>query len=80
MSEDVLQMGVYVGIQQMEYTGMSAPYMSNIGPYCATSGPFSVAAGRLSFTYGSRGPSVSVFTCGRHTCTHLGIVSSAYAD
>lgn len=52
------EVGVYVGIQQMEYSGMSAPYLSSIGPFSATGGPFSVAAGRLSFTYGFNGPSV----------------------
>ncbi len=52
------EVGVYVGIQQMEYCGMSAPYLSSIGPFSATGGPFSVAAGRLSFTYGFNGPSV----------------------
>ena len=52
------EMGVYVGIQQMEYGGMAAPYLTNIGPFSATGGPFSVAAGRLSFTYGLKGPAV----------------------
>lgn len=79
-SGNVSRMGAYVGIQQMEYNGMSAPYMSNIGPYSATSGPFSVAAGRLSFTYGLKGPSVSVFTHGGHTGIQLGIVFNAYAS
>lgn len=78
-SENASRMGAYVGIQQMEYNGMSAPYMSNIGPYSATSGPFSVATGRLSFTYGLKGPSVSVFTHGGHTCKHLDITFNAYA-
>jgi hypothetical protein len=48
-------MGVFVGIQQMEYSGMSAPYLATIGPYSATGSAFSVAAGRLSFTYGLKG-------------------------
>ena len=52
------EVGVYVGVQQMEYGGMAAPYLSNIGPYSATGGPFSVASGRLSFTYNFNGPSV----------------------
>lgn len=51
--------GVYVGIQQMEYSGMAAPYMTNIVPFSATGSPFSVAAGRLSYTYGFKGPAVS---------------------
>jgi len=56
----VREVGVYVGIQQMEYGGMSAPYLMSIGPFSATGGPFSVAAGRMSFTYGFNGPSVSI--------------------
>lgn len=54
--------GVYVGIQQMEYGGLAAPYLQSIGPYSATGGSFSVAAGRLSFTYGFKGPAVSIDT------------------
>jgi hypothetical protein len=50
--------GVYVGIQQMEYGGLASPTLTTIGPFSATGGPFSVAAGRLSFTYGLRGPAV----------------------
>lgn len=50
--------GVYIGIQQMEYSGLAAPHLSSIGPFSATGGPFSVAAGRLSFTYGLKGPAV----------------------
>ncbi len=49
------EMGVCVGIQQMEYSGMAAPHLTAIGPYSATGGAFSVAAGRLSFTYGLKG-------------------------
>ena len=54
----VQEVGVYVGIQQMEYGGLAAPYLTTIGPFSATGGPFSVAAGRLSFTYGLKGPAV----------------------
>ncbi len=49
------EMGVYVGIQQMEYAGLAAPHLSSFGPYNASGSPFSVAAGRLSFTYGLKG-------------------------
>lgn len=52
------EVGVYVGIQQMEYGGMAAPNLSKIGPFSATGGPFSVAAGRMSFVYGLKGPAV----------------------
>ncbi|KAK9803914.1 hypothetical protein WJX72_004698 [[Myrmecia] bisecta] len=66
--------GVYVGIQQMEYGGLAAPYLQSIGPFSATGGPFSVAAGRLSFTYGLKGPAVSVDTACSSALvgTHLG--------
>lgn len=49
------EMGVYVGIQQMEYAGLAAPHLHSFGPYNASGSPFSVAAGRLSFTYGLKG-------------------------
>ena len=63
-SIEIQGVGVYVGIQQMEYGGMSTPYLQSIGPFSATGGPFSVAAGRISFTYGFNGPSVSHFHTG----------------
>ena len=50
--------GVYVGIQQMEYSSLARPFLERIGPFSATGGPFSVAAGRLSFTYALHGPAV----------------------
>ena len=56
------EMGVFVGIQQMEYSGMSAPYLAAIGPYSATGSAFSVAAGRLSFTYGLKGTDPGIMT------------------
>ena len=51
--------GVFVGIQQMEYGTLAAPFLSKMGPFTATGGPFSVAAGRISFTFGLKGPAVS---------------------
>jgi acyl transferase domain-containing protein len=62
----VQQVGVYVGIQQMEYGGLAAPHLTSIGPYSATGGPFSVAAGRLSFTYGLKGPAVLILLYHMH--------------
>ena len=56
----VWEVGVYVGIQQMEYGGMSAPYLMSIGPFSATGGHFSFAAGRMTFTYGFNGPTASI--------------------
>ena len=49
------EMGVFVGIQQMEYGSLAAPHLSSLGPYSASGSPFSVAAGRLSFTYNLKG-------------------------
>ena len=69
------EMGVFVGIQQMEYASLAAPHLASFGPYNATGSPFSVAAGRLSFTYGLKGDFVmsgTAFrlsprcTCGEH--------------
>ena len=74
----VREVGVYVGIQQMEYGGMSAPYLMSIGPFSATGGPFSVAAGRMSFTYGFNGPSVSISSCQLYRLN--GIYCPTYAD
>merc|ERR1711965_248229 len=54
--------GVYVGIQQQEYSGMAGQSAVAFNPFMATGGAFSVAAGRLSFKYGLEGPSLSVDT------------------
>ena len=51
-------MGVYVGIQQMEYGNLAAPHLGPMGAFTATGTPLSVAAGRLSFTYGLKGRTV----------------------
>lgn len=71
--------GVWVGIQQMEYGNMAAAHMPAMGAFTATGTPFSVAAGRMSFTYGFKGPAVSIDTAcssalvGAHAAAqHLG--------
>ena len=46
----------------MEYSGLAGPHQHSIGPFFATGSSFSVAAGRLSFTYGFKGPAVSIDT------------------
>jgi acyl transferase domain-containing protein len=68
--------GVYVGIQQMEYGCLAAPHLHSIGPFSATGGSFSVAAGRLSFTYGYKGPAVSIDTAcsSALVATHQGVL------
>lgn len=48
-------MGVYVGIQQMEYGALAASHLGAMGAFAATGSPFSVAAGRMSFHYGLKG-------------------------
>lgn len=48
-------MGVYVGIQQMEYGSLAAAHLGALGAFAATGSPFSVAAGRISFNYGLKG-------------------------
>ena len=50
------RMGVFVGIQQMEYGALAAAHLGSTGAFTATGTPFSVAAGRLSFHYGLKGP------------------------
>ena len=54
------RMGVFVGIQQMEYGGLAAAHLGATGAFTATGTPFSVAAGRLSFHYGLKGPPYSL--------------------
>lgn len=51
-------MGVFIGMQQMEYGNLAAGHLQSMGPFTATGGPFSVAAGRLSYIYGLQGPAV----------------------
>lgn len=48
-------MGVYVGIQQMEYGAVASAHLDAMGAFAATGSPFSVAAGRISFHYGLKG-------------------------
>ena len=80
ISTKAQEVGVYVGIQQMEYSGMSAPYLPNIGPFSATGGPFSVAAGRLSFIYGFNGPSVSRIANKDICLSHLSLLHKYVSD
>ena len=55
-------MGVYVGIEHMEYNGLMKEHKMPLSPLMATGSAFSVAAGRLSYKYGLQGPSVSIDT------------------
>jgi acyl transferase domain-containing protein/surfactin synthase thioesterase subunit/acyl carrier protein/NAD(P)-dependent dehydrogenase (short-subunit alcohol dehydrogenase family) len=61
-SERSLDTGVYLGIQHMEYGQLSSRHLWSLGPFSATGGSFSVAAGRISFTFGLRGPAISIET------------------
>jgi len=73
--------GVYVGIQQQEYSGMAGQSAVAFNPFMATGGAFSVAAGRLSFKYGLEGPSLSVDTACSSSLIALRLgVSSMAAD
>ena len=56
------KMGVYVGIEHMEYNGLMKEHNVPLSPLMATGSAFSVAAGRLSYKYGLQGPSVSIDT------------------
>ena len=53
-----LDVGIYVGVQHMEYGHLGAPHLAAISPFSATGSPFSVAAGRLAFMYSYQGPAV----------------------
>lgn len=54
--------GAYVGIQFMEYGHLPGSGAASLGPYNITGAALSVAAGRLSYTFGFKGPAVSVDT------------------
>ena len=56
------KMGVYVGIEHMEYNGLMKEHKIPLSPLMATGSAFSVAAGRLSYKYGLQGPCVSIDT------------------
>merc|ERR1719506_274068 len=71
--------GVYVGIQQQEYSGMAGQSAVAFNPFMATGGTFSVAAGRLSFKYGLEGPSLSVDTACSSSLIALRIGMSSMA-
>ena len=60
------RMGVFVGIQQMEYGALAAAHLGSTGAFTTTGTPFSVAAGRLSFHYGLKGPSLSAVIPATH--------------
>jgi hypothetical protein len=60
------RMGIFVGIQQMEYGGLAAAHLGSTGAFTATGTPFSVAAGRLSFHYGLKGPPSGAEALPRH--------------
>ena len=54
------RMGVMVGMQHAEYSGMYAQHGHKSETYAVTSGSLSVGAGRLSFTYGLQGACAAV--------------------
>ena len=62
MTSSPASTAVYIGIQQMEYGALVAAHLPVLGSFSATSTPFSVAAGRISFTFGFKGPSLSIDT------------------
>lgn len=64
------RMGVFVGIQQMEYSILGTSHMGAPGPYAATGTSFSVAAGRVSFHYGLKGKLEYGWHCRRTIIEH----------
>ena len=59
---DCSKMGVYVGIQHIDYLHDAKLHMADLSVYLVLSCPLSVVAGRISFLYGLHGPCFSVDT------------------
>jgi len=66
--------GVYVGVATSDYVSLAGSFAER-GAFHATSNAVSVACGRLSYTFGYRGPSLSIDTaCSASlVATHLAV-------
>ena len=53
-------MGIFVGVSQLEYAAISVAAGSGLNGYHATGAHLSATSGRVSFTFGLTGPAVTV--------------------
>ena len=65
--------GVYVGVSQLEYAGLGLQAGTPLNAYYATGSHLSAASGRISFTFGLKGPAITVGAT--FCCVECGIVS-----
>ncbi|PNH02167.1 Erythronolide synthase, modules 3 and 4, partial [Tetrabaena socialis] len=54
--------GVFVGVSQLEYARLTLEQQIDINAFYATGAHLSVTSGRLSYTFGLRGPAVTIDT------------------
>lgn len=55
-------MGVFVGVSQLEYARMTLQQNIDVNAFYATGAHLSVTSGRISYTFGLRGPAVTIDT------------------
>lgn len=55
--------GIYVGVSQLEYARLSLESGAPLNAYYATGAHLSAASGRISFTFGLKGPALTVGEC-----------------
>ena len=53
-------MGVFVGVSQLEYAALSVADGAGLSAYHATGAHLSAASGRVSFAFGLTGPAVTI--------------------
>lgn len=60
MTCDTTATGIYVGVSQLEYARLGLEMDTPLNAYYATGAHLSAASGRISFTFGLRGPAVTI--------------------
>lgn len=68
-------MGVYVGVSQLEYARITLESGISLNAYYATGAHLSVSSGRISYTFGLKGPAVTADTACSSSLvtTHLSV-------